>query len=302
MSALFQRLSSIVALFVAVAFVASCSNPDVGPDFAEKARDLEAETFDCCFDPEKFYPAPLISVAIVLAEEVAPLVAGPVYEAYGGEKREGLLSGNTEAHELILSHLKPLDVLLRSNSSIGPTARTTPGRFGHALLYLGTEAELRAVGAWELPEVRPYHDDIRAGRIIAEATYPGVRMRTPGVAFSTDRVFAVRPTLSHTQRHQSIRRAFGLIGTPFDYTMAINPDLSRVSCTGYIDRVLTDVRLTRREAYGLTVVLPDDIAAQAIRGDRLDVVSYVVGTEDGHIRRSTLAAMVEIASFWGFAE
>ena len=55
-----------------------------------------------------------------------------------------------------------------------------------------------------------------------------------------------------------------------------------------------------RPAYGEVMLFPDDIAAQAIRGEDLQVVSYIVGTDGGYRRQSVTSLMYNIAAFWGF--
>ncbi|RME15116.1 MAG: hypothetical protein D6801_07965 [Alphaproteobacteria bacterium] len=278
--------------------LAACSHTDIGPTFTEDVHRLDPATFECCFDPEKFYPAPAIELALGLANSLGPAVSRGAYGQYEDTAYPGKLTGKTEAHAAIVADLKPLDLLLIGNTSY-PLGRLVPGRFSHTLVYLGTEAQLRAAGLWNLPEVKPYHEAIRAGQIIAETAAPATRLRTPAKAFEADRVLALRPALSPEERVLAARRLFASVGVPINYTLGIKDAEGRFSCTGLAEYAMPGLGLRHRVVYGQEVIMPDDIAAQAIRGERLRVVSYTVGTDSGFERHSVFALMVHIAAFWG---
>jgi len=289
----------VLAALVFAALLSACSQPDFGPTFPEDAKALDAETFECCFEPEKFYPTPVAKLAMLLGNDLGPSFSAVAYSEFEETAYPGRLTGKPEAVAAVLPHLQPFDILNVGNTS-HKVGRLMPGRFSHTLVYLGTEAQLRAAGLWHLPEIAPHRDDIRAGRTMIESVWPEVMLSAPEKVFETDRVLVMRPKLTGPERRTAAARLFGEIGKPFNYALGLDPTRERWVCTGLVDYAMPGVMLTHREVYGADTILPDDIAAQAIRGDRLEVVAYVLGNRGpGFAFRSTYALMVDIAAYWG---
>jgi len=283
----------------ALVMLGACSYPDLGPTFAEDAKSLRAETFECCFDPEKYYPAPLVEIAFSIGSKTGPSSANAIYGDYYEVGFPGTLTGKSDAAEAIVSHLRPLDFVLVGSTSY-QLGRLVPGRFSHAVVYIGTEAELRATGLWHIPELVPYHDQIRAGKTFIQSASPDVHLLTPNKAFERDRALAIRPNLSGSERRLAIRRLFAAMGKPFNFNMAIDPTGETFACTSLLEHAMPSLGFKRRTLYGVETVMPDDVAAQAIRGEDLQFITYVLGNEGpGFSYRSKFAAMVDIAAYWG---
>lgn len=291
------RIASRLALGSALV-LSACSYAQVGPDFTEEVKQLDAATFTCCDDPEKFYPAPLVRLALELGNAIGPSASEAAYRNYEDTEFPGLLTGNADAEAVVMNKLQPFDILLVSNHSY-QIGRLMPGRFTHSLIYLGTEAQLRAAGLWHLPALVPYHDEIRAGKTFIEAAHPNVRLTTPKKTFEVDQVLAMRPALSGTEKRRALERLLAEMGKAFNYRLGIDPTGESFACTGLAAHAMPELGFKIREVYGQQVVMPDDVAAQAVRGEKLTPIVYVAGTEDGYTERSLYALMVEIASFWG---
>jgi hypothetical protein len=294
-----DRVFRAVAALAMLVALTACSFPQIGPDFATEAKGLKAENFTCCFEPEKFYPAPFARLALALGNQLGPQAADAAYGEYEATEFPGRLTGKSEAHERIRALLQPFDLLIIGNTSY-TLGRLMPGRFSHSMIYIGTEAELRAAGLWSLPEIVPHHDEIRAGKVFMEAATPDVHLMSTAKAFEVDRVVAIRPSLTPAEKRLAARRAFASIGAPFNFALGIDPAHEKFACTGLVDYAMPDLGLIHRDIYGQTGVLPDDIIAQAIRGgEKLKLLTYVLGTDEGYTRRSTFALMVDIAAYWG---
>lgn len=294
-------LAAIRALIglIGLALLGACSYPDFGPTFPQEAKTLRAETFECCFEPEKFYPEPLVRIALSIGDKFGPTGAEAAYGDYYETGFPGTLTGKPEAAEALLARLRPLDILVVGSTSY-QLGRLVPGRFSHAMIYVGTETELRAAGLWHVPELVPYHDEIRAGKTILQSASPDVHMLTPETAFERDRVLAVRPKLSAAERRAAVRKSFAAMGKPFNFSMAIDPTGETFACTSLIDHAMPGLGLRQRELYGVKTIMPDDVAAQAIRGEGLEFITYVLGNDGpGFSYRSKFALMVDIAAYWG---
>lgn len=295
------RLVRAGAGLVALTALASCSYAYVKPDFASAAKNMNPATFECCAEPEKFYPPGLTELALELGNALGPTASELVYGDYEDSEYPGLLTGKTDAHAEIVRRLDPFDVILISNRSY-QMGRLMPGRFSHSMVYIGTEGELRAAGMWSHPALAPYRDDIRAGKTFIEASWPDVHLTEPRRAFETDQVVLMRPSLTPDAKRRAIARLFSVMGKPFNFRLGIDPTAESFACTGLVYHGMPELGFTLRKVYGQTVVMPDDVAAQAVRGDNLEFLAYVAGTEDGYKLRSKYALMVELAAYWGVPE
>jgi hypothetical protein len=289
-----RRIAALLALLT----LSACSYARVGPDFTVAAKNMDPATFECCADPEKYYPAGFTELALALGNALGPSASELVYGDYETSEYPGLLTGKSDAHAEIVRRLDPFDILLVSNHSY-MFGRLMPGRFSHALIYVGSEAELRTAGLWTHPALAPYHDDIRAGKTLIEAAWPDVHLIEPHKAFETDQVLLMRPALSVTDKRRALERMLSVMGKPFNFALGIDPTGESFACTGLVEFAMPELGFTHRTVYGQSVVMPDDVAAQTIRGERLDMLAYVAGTEDGYILRSRYALMVELAAYWG---
>ncbi|HHC29325.1 MAG TPA: hypothetical protein ENK80_02000 [Rhodobacterales bacterium] len=291
-----------IGVGLAVLALSACSYAQVDQSFPEEAKRLDAATFECCADPEKFYPAPFVRVALSIGNKVGPTLSQAAYGSYEDSEYPGLLTAKPDAAAAILRVLQPLDILLVSNHSY-QIGRLMPGRFSHSVINLGTEAQLRAAGLWSHPALVPYHDEIRAGNTMIEAAWPEVHLVSPQKTFEVDQVFAMRPALTPAQKRAAITRAFAVMGKPFNFSLGIDPRGERFACTGLVVHAMPELDFTLRDVYGIRALIPDDLAAQAIRGERLMPLIYVTGREGpGYDKRSLYSLMVAIAAYWGVPE
>ena len=277
--------------------LAGCAHTTVDAGFTDRVSALDPETFTCCADPEKFYPEGLVRTAFALSDELGARAAGLMYGGYEETGYPGRLAGDPAAESALLAQLQPLDIVLSANKSY-LWGRLIPGRFTHNVTYLGTEAQLRRAGLWDHPGLAPLRDDIRAGRLFIEAVTP--QSQTVGAAqvMEVDAVAIVRPRLSAQARREAYATFARNVGVPYDYTFDI-ATTDEMACTEIVRLAMPSLQIATREAYGRTVIFPDEIAAQAIRGERMDVVGYMVGTEGGHVWRNTQSLMGDIAAYWG---
>ncbi len=216
-------------------------------------------------------------------------------------KRPGLISQVPEAHAHVVEAARPMDLVALANKTyIG--GRQIPGRFTHVAIYLGDEAELRAMGMWNDPAVRPHHDAIRNGVRFIEALRPVVRLAAPDLVLQVDSAALVRPALSLSQRRAAMRYALSTIGVPFDYWFD-NSTPENLSCTELVTNAMPSLELRELVSYGRPAVMPDDLVARAIRGEGLQLVEHVRGTpEGGFVVEGIRPVMHDIAAFWGVPE
>jgi len=288
------RILAVVSISLGLS---GCAHTNIGPGFLEKVPALDPQDFTCCAEPERFYPAGLIRAAFALAEKFGPSAARTIYGGYEEKGYPGRLAGNAAAETALTAQLQPLDLVFTGNKSYLWGA-IIPGRFSHDLVYLGTEAQLRHARLWDLPALAPLRDDIRAGRLFIEAAAPATKTTDAASVLESDAVAILRPELSVAARHSAYTALAGSIGVPYDYTFEI-ATTDRLACTELVNLAMPGLRLTTRAAYGHRVIFPDDIVAQAIRGEQLRLVGYMVGSEGGFAWRNTHSLMADIAAYWG---
>lgn len=287
---------SVVLVLVSLV-LSACAHTKVGPGFIDEIAAVSPAQFTCCADPEGFYPEALIETAFALAERQGAQVAGKMYGGYQEKGFPGRLAGNAAAEAAMRAHLKPFDLVFTGNKSY-IWGKIIPGRFSHVVIYLGTEAELRAAGLWSLPALDPLRDDIRAGRVFVEAVTPVVG--TVGLArvMESDAVAILRPSLTPGARHRALATFAASLGKPYDYTFEV-ASTDRLSCTELVALAMPELAIATRLAYGHRVIFPDEIVSQAVRGERMRVVGYMVGTEGGFAWRNTHSLMADMAAYWG---
>lgn len=279
-----------------LALLFGCANVDIPPGFIESVAAQDPATFTCCENPERLYPESFVDPALKLSVALGPRVTRVAYDSENGKDYPGMLTGKPDAAEVVAAQIRPLDLLVVSHKSYA-FDRVLPGWFSHVYIYMGTEADLRAMGLWNDPSVVPYHEQIRAGQRFLSGVAPTARLDTIGRVMQVDSVAILRPALGAGGRRAAAKAGFERIGTPYDYTFGID-DPKRLVCTGMVDATMPSLHLTRREAYGINIILPDDLAAQAIRGNRLRVIDYVVGTATGFAERGIHSLMADIALRW----
>ena len=263
---------AIVASSAAATPGAVAADPAPAAKLAAEPAALDPAHFTCCGSAERV-PAPVARAAIDLSPAFsAVLSTGPF--------RQGYITARPAAWAFLTGRAHPLDILLTAGKNWIPGQFVT-GRFTHSAVYLGTEAQLRALGIWDAPQVVPHHDEIRAGKVIVEGVSGGAKLNDPRHIFDTDAALLVRPSLAgRADRRKAALRLFDRIGVPFDYAFDVST-CDRLACTEMLAQSMPQVGFVVRVIYGHPMLVPDDIAAQAIRRDNLAVVGYARGTRAG---------------------
>lgn len=289
--------SKVVGVILALWVLAGCGHTEVGPGFTDRVAALDPARFTCCADPERFYPDIVVRTAFSLSDRLGPTMGHAMHGRYQAEGYPGRLAGNEAAKAALTEQLQPLDLMLLANKSF-TWGRLIPGRFSHVGIYLGTESQLRAAGLWSAPGLAALHDDIRAGRLVFQSVTPVAELTDLTRMTETDAVAILRPQLTASERRLALTTAAGLIGAPYDYTYDVTTT-DRVSCSEVVAFTMPGLGLDTQIAYGKEVIFPDAIVAQAIRGEQMAVVGYMVGTDDGFAWRGIGSLMADIAAHWG---
>lgn len=107
------------------------------------------------------------------------------------QTRSGKLSHMNKAELASLeSEMKPLDILLEK-TPFRLTDKMIPGYYGHVAVWLGSEPELRAIGAWD--EIPPlWQEQVKSGKRIVEALRSGVTLSSLDHFMNIDDLLVLR--------------------------------------------------------------------------------------------------------------
>ncbi|MCT4557342.1 MAG: hypothetical protein N4A61_04700 [Pelagimonas sp.] len=266
-------------------------------DFAQTTGPQNTEVHEvaqsCCRSVER-YPDPIISILDPKAENAAdrPYVFNREYVL-----RAPYLQDQPRAWEYVLDHLQPFDILLTSDKS-QLAGRVVPGYFGHSLMYLGTEEQLKQRGLWEHAALRPHHPKIRAGQIFYEATPPKVRFSAVDMVLDVDAVAVFRPQVAPSEQSAALARLMTHFDRNFDARLDLG-SCESVFCAELINLALPGLRLPQTRAYGRRLIVPDSIATHALDPETpLRFVGFVAGLPGRVESLSQEALIATIARYW----
>lgn len=193
------------------------------------------------------------------------------------ETRRGKLYGQQEIASHVASSLRAGDILVEK-TPFRLTDAFIPGHWGHAAIWIGTESELRALGIWEHPVVRPHQAAIRAGRGVVEALRSGVEMNSLARFLNVDDLAVLRDDAAKGDaqadpaRHAEIvLHTLRQVGKAYDFNFDAETT-HRIFCSKLVYLVYGDLQWTTSRILGKTTVSPDDIARSAVGDGPLAVV------------------------------
>jgi hypothetical protein len=177
----------------------------------------------------------------------------------------GKLLRFAEVEQALRDSARPLDIaLIRSRPAL--TRALIPSHFTHAMIFLGTEEQLRANGLWSHPAIRPHQADIRAGYTILESSLDSVHLSPFSEMYDVDEVLLLlhRPAGDAGADYAAL---FSRLGAEFDYTFDYE-DTEKLTCAELIADVFPELRIPVRYSVGRLAIIPDDIARRALEGSR----------------------------------
>ena len=213
--------------------------------------------------------------------------------------RKGYLFDNGEALDMAKNSLEPMDIILEKSPFV-LTDKFIPGYFGHVAIYLGTRAQLEAIGQWNHPSIVPYQDEIEAGHTILEAVRSGTRLNSVESFMNIDEMTIIHkldemdsPELVAEQ----IRRGFDQMGKDYDFNFDIST-LDKIVCSELIYIVFGNVSWPARYRFGRPTVTPDDIAEVLFyKNTKFRVKESLVSTKRHRVDLNKIETLADIFDF-----
>ncbi|PKO85842.1 MAG: Poxvirus G6 [Betaproteobacteria bacterium HGW-Betaproteobacteria-12] len=178
------------------------------------------------------------------------------------ESRRGKLDAQPQVIEKVAGAVQAGDILLEK-TPFRLTDAFIPGHWGHAAVWVGSEAELRDLGIWEHPVVRPHQARIREGRGVIEALRGGVKMNTLAHFVNVDDLAVLRPrTATPAERIKVVLQALRQVGKAYDFNFDVE-STDRIVCSELVYHAYGDIRWPTARHLGRSTVSPDNIAVLA---------------------------------------
>jgi len=189
------------------------------------------------------------------------------------ETRKGKLYKKSDVLADVSSSLRSGDILLEK-TPFRLTDKLIPGYWGHAAVWIGTEAELKELGIWNNPLVARYREAIREGRLVVEALRSGVEMNTLQHFLNIDSIGVLRkPDQSREARANTIIQALRQVGKPYDFNFDVESK-GRVYCSKLVYLTYSGIDWPTKKSLGRTTFTPDDVAIKAANDKTLQLVTF----------------------------
>jgi hypothetical protein len=195
------------------------------------------------------------------------------------EVRHGKLDGRVGVAEDLAGNLQAGDILIE-RTPFRLTDSFIPGYWGHAALWVGSEAELQDMGIWDDPVMLPDQELIRSGRRVVEALRSGVQLNTLDHFLNVDDIAVLRYTgLGPKDKARIILQALRQMGKRYDFNFDVETR-DRIGCAELVYHAYGEADWPTRKWLGRSVIVPDDIAGRAVSDGPLVVVRlYIDGNQ-----------------------
>ncbi len=180
------------------------------------------------------------------------------------QTRKGLLYNNKIVAEKLKKTLKPLDILL-DQTPFRLTAKFIPGHFGHVAIWTGSPNELKKIGLWNHPKIKPYQADIIAGKRVIEALRDGVQLNNIEHFMDVDDIAILRlaAPLSRPMQQRTLIRAFRQLGKQYDFNFDVETS-DKIVCSELAYMVFINIAWPTENMLGRNTISPDNVACLAI--------------------------------------
>ena len=197
-------------------------------------------------------------------------------------ERKGKLYQDRNAKENILSHLQIGDILI-VKTPFYLTDKMIPGYWSHTAIWIGDEAELRALGIWNTKIVKKYHKEIKTSHLIAEAQRKGTTLSTIEHFLNVDDIAILRNTqkLSNKEKIKIITLTLRQIGKEYDFNFDVETT-DKIVCSQLVYLAYTDIQWPTDNILGRYTISPDNIATKVSKGKELKtILLYLNGKKVG---------------------
>ncbi|MBH47659.1 MAG: hypothetical protein CME71_05775 [Halobacteriovorax sp.] len=182
------------------------------------------------------------------------------------EWRTGYLYQNEIFTQQIKSQLKPLDLLFEKKS-FKLTDKTIPGNWGHTAVWLGEEAQLRALGIWDAPELDFFREKIRNGESIFEMRRWGMQFDSIENFLNLDEISITRVSDILNRTKSDLLKVYRLLSEQANKGYDFSFDAmatAKVTCTEIVMLSYGQVNWPMDRVLGRFSITPNNMAEIAL--------------------------------------
>lgn len=193
--------------------------------------------------------------------------------------RQGRLRDNAEIKKLVLSKLKPLDIIYEKRTFV-LSNYTIPGHWGHNAIWMGTKAELILLGIWDKEFFRPFRAQVEAGNNIVEIRKEGLNFQSLDSFLNLDE-FAITRMKGIDER---ISGVFEELATQIDKKYDFKFDARTtdvITCAELISFSYGDYKWPETKTLFQISLRPDDLAITSVQfNPQADFILYLKGSKN----------------------
>ncbi|MBT3586658.1 MAG: hypothetical protein HN509_17240 [Halobacteriovoraceae bacterium] len=175
--------------------------------------------------------------------------------------RKGTMKDNQKLQQRLEKTLKPLDIILEK-TPFALTDTFIPGNYGHAAIWLGTEKQLKDLGMWNHPVIKPYQETIKSGKVILEALRPGTDIHSLKAFLNIDELTIIRQRDVTNNRQELINiytRALNQVGKKYDFNFDVSTT-DKIVCSELIYYSFGRIKWPTKMILGRATISPDNLA------------------------------------------
>jgi len=231
--------------------------------------------------------ANLYNITVDSGDDALDLLLNEISKDFGNTAglvatRKGKLYGDADVAANVRSVIKPGDFLLEK-TPFRLTDKLIPGHWGHAAVYLGTDAELQDLGVWDrITQLRDAGDgyftqakidelrqQIKDGKVIDEALRDDVQLNTIEHFLNIDDLAIMHDTSEATEdKIDRIILTMRQLGKEYDFKFDVETSI-KIVCSELI--YATDILHTwpTENTAGINTISPDNVASKSVEADTI---------------------------------
>lgn len=198
--------------------------------------------------------------------------------------REGYLKEDPILLDVLNRTLKPFDLLMEKKA-YKFTDITIPGHWGHVGIYMGSEAQLKELGLWDLEAMKPFREPIRSGKRIFQVRRWGLEFDSLENFTNLDEFALLRLEGFLNNKKKDLEMTLEYLGDQMDKKYDFSFDAmtgETITCTEIIAFSFGPIRWPMEELLGRLTISPNNLAELAFYTDSpLKTIMYVTGDERG---------------------
>lgn len=198
--------------------------------------------------------------------------------------REGYLKDNKDLLNKLEETLLPFDLLMEKKA-YKFTDITIPGHWGHVGIYLGSEEQLKALGLWDNPVLKPFRENIRAGKRIFQVRRWGLEFDSLQGFMNLDEMAVLRVEDFHKRSSKDLEMTLKYLGEQIGKGYDFNFDAmtgETITCTEIIAFSFGPIKWPMEVLLGRLTISPNNLAELAFHtGAPLKTIHYITGDQGG---------------------